>query len=146
MNSPDSLLATGPADLTERIDAQTRHALATADRARAWAEQVRLLRGSGAWGGVRAEVDVHGVLVDVRLERPGGVGTGGGAAEQVLRAVRGAYGAALADVHAHLSRRALSTWGDDPLARRIIAESSARFGLEASAARAVDGCTARGGS
>ena len=115
----------GPDDMTARLDAQTRTALEVADRARAWQEAAPGLRGSGAWGGVRVEVDVHGMLVDVRPERSGG------GAEHVLRAVRGAYGAALADVHARIAATAHATWGDDPLGARIVAETGARFGLAA---------------
>lgn len=126
--APDRDLPASPDDMAARLDAQTRDALDVADRARVWQEEATRLRGSGSWGGVRAEVDVHGLLVDVRLERPGG-----GGPEHVLRAVRGAYGAALADVHARLAARAHATWGDDPLVGRIVAESGARLGLAAGA-------------
>lgn len=117
-------LPTGPDDMTARLDAQTRKALDAADRARAWRDAMAVLRGSGTWGGVRADVDAHGLLVDVRLER-----LSGGGPEHVVRAVRGAYGAALADAHARIAARTHAVWGDDPLGAQIIEETGARFGL-----------------
>lgn len=123
---PFDITDSSPQDLDSvlsRIDAQTQAAVDAVERARSFSAQLAGLRGRGRVAGVRVTVDHAGLVLGIDYTEDA-VRAG---AEVLSQATMAALGVALDDVLAQLAEQTQRTWGEDPVADRIIDEATTRF-------------------
>lgn len=106
-----------------RIDATTQAAHDAVTRARDFAAGLERLHGHGQRDGVAVVVNHLGVLLEITYPASLTSTTPSGLAAATRSAVR----AAVADMVSQLTVSARETWGDDPLADRVVAEVTQRF-------------------